>query len=196
MSNLSIVTPQQTLDPNIPNAFTQTWTRMLHIHHYGPSHPREWWIHELMLYLSSHPTAISTPFDASALALGFRLILPSFPTLSARFFADITSLIHMLPIRDGDVIERKLLMELLLRAAKECGMDWWSGFWEQGAVLFGVNYACMLQRRCGGETGNWNTKGTGYEEVADMLGKMDGKEVERKLMGQVWEGLGDIKIDV
>ncbi|KAF2794652.1 hypothetical protein K505DRAFT_336760 [Melanomma pulvis-pyrius CBS 109.77] len=133
----------------VMDATTSTlWQRRLHILTDGPSDPTEWWIYELLKYLRRDADALILPFDVSALWLGYALIKTAFKT-DTTFFPDIFNLVAMLPIKNGEKVEKKVMVELVLTAARECGMDWWHESRERMAVFMGIMLAGMILRRIG-----------------------------------------------
>jgi hypothetical protein len=66
----------------------------------------------------------------------------------------------------GMVIERKLLIDLLLEAARECNMAWWDATREISAVVFGVMRACVIYRHLVAEKQD-------DAELSDIRGQID-----------------------
>ncbi|KAF2875307.1 hypothetical protein BDV95DRAFT_313427 [Massariosphaeria phaeospora] len=129
----------------------------------GPSSPGEWWIEELVKTAHNHPDSIYMKFDIAALWMGFTLVREIFPTYHT-FMPDTYHLITLLPIQDGAQIERKVLIELLQRAAQELEIPWWNMVRERAAIVFVVMHACMLQKR-------FATSQT-ENELSELVGKM------------------------
>lgn len=108
-----------------------------------PEGAAEWWIYELVKYARQDPDAISMTFSKSILHEGFSISKDVFPACP-EFFDDIRTLIEVLPVLEDHLVERKLLIDLTLEAARECNMRWWDNMRERAAVLFGVIHACMI----------------------------------------------------
>ncbi|KAF2248206.1 hypothetical protein BU26DRAFT_565614 [Trematosphaeria pertusa] len=152
----------------------------------GPASPAEWWIYELAKYGRRDPDAVSMKFEASTLCEAFNASHSIFPACPS-FLRDIYHLLAMLPIKSGQAIERKLLIELLWEAARECGMDWWSNMRDRAAVVFGVMHACMIHRRIDAQQTE--------DELGSLLEKMDLGDDEVEVMNRLAEELeGELKI--
>ncbi|KAF9737576.1 hypothetical protein PMIN06_007820 [Paraphaeosphaeria minitans] len=111
----------------------------------GPTSHTEAWIYEYAKYLRGDWDARYVKFQVSILQKGFEASSLVFPPAPG-FLRDVCQLITMLPMKAGTVIERKLLMELLLEAARECNMAWWNSTRELAAVMYGVMHAYMIYR--------------------------------------------------
>jgi hypothetical protein len=175
---------------------------MLRILHTGPTAFSEHWIYELMAWARGDPDTHYTTFDPAALWLIYRLLSgawsssppPSLsPRLSPHFLPDINNLVALLSTsgqtQDGEQIDRRVLVNLLLEKARECGMEWCGREREKAAVLFGVMHAASIHRR---------VRDMGVdEEVAGMMGGLGlglGGEGERGEERDVVEGLaGEIE---
>ena len=82
----------------------------------------------------------------------------------------------MLPIRYSEVVEKKLLLDLVFATEKEMKMHWWHEPKERMAVFLGIVVAGLILRRVG-------------------LGRTEGNEELVSLMGQVYLGLiGDEEV--
>ncbi|KAF2640989.1 hypothetical protein P280DRAFT_517227 [Massarina eburnea CBS 473.64] len=163
-----------------PKPTSYGWGKIVHIMstilHTGPSSPAEHWIHELAKYARRDPSALYITFSPSTLKEGFRISNSVFPTCPD-FFPDVCELIDMLPIKNGDVVERSLLIDLLKEAAKEIGCRWWGCLREMAGVMFGVVHAGLIERRESEE-----------KELAGMFGRLDvGDEVGE--MGRLFDAV-------
>lgn len=73
----------------------------------------------------------------------------------------------MLPVRHGEVVEKKLLLDLVLAAGKELKMHWWREPKERMAVFWGIMLAGLILRRVGsGRTEE-------DEELVSLMGQVD-----------------------
>jgi hypothetical protein len=151
----------------------------------GPSNPTEWWIYELAKTVREHPDAITTVFSASTLCEGFAISKDVFPTCD-EFFNDVCGLITMLPIKDDDQIERRLLIDLLAEAARQCGTAWWYNLRERAALLFGVMHACMIERRAEARKKE--------DELGDLMGAMSLENKEIAVMNELVGALDGLNI--
>lgn len=173
-TNMNVNPNNTTTVPMAMDPATSTiWQRRLQILTDDPSDPNEWWIYELLKYLRGDADALILTFDVSALWLGYSLIKTAFPT-DTTFFPDIFNLIAMLPIKNDEKVEKKVMVELVLTAARECGMDWWHESRERMAVFMGIMLAGMVLRRIG-KDGNVED-----EKLGELMGKVDLGAVEDK----------------
>ncbi|KAJ4363564.1 hypothetical protein N0V83_009860 [Neocucurbitaria cava] len=99
------------------------------------------------LYAARHPSALTFSFSLSILQLGFKMSQKVFPPGSLNFKADIEHLLPLLPVKEGEVVRTDTLMEVIVQAARELGMEWWNHFRERAGVVFGVMHAGMIQRK-------------------------------------------------
>jgi hypothetical protein len=99
------------------------WQHQISILSDGPSHPGEWWLYELMQFYSGSPGFTTISFDVSILSFAFYWLGTIVPTRTT-LFLDIFDLIAILPLRSGEVVEKKLLLDLLLTARRELKMYW------------------------------------------------------------------------
>ena len=158
-------------------------TAHLHrIFYHSPATPAESWIHEYAMYLRHDPSSLTLRFQCSILQKGFEASALVFPPAPG-FLADVCYLITMLPIRAGEVIERKLLIDLLKEAARECGMEWWDRMREGYGVVYGIMHAGMIMKGIGEDR-------KAESEVSEVLGKMglgegegEGDEVQKLAEG-------------
>ena len=152
----------------------------------GPQNPSEFWLHELAKTARKDEDATSMIFSASTLVQGFSMSEEVFPTC-LEFFDDVCSLINMLPIKDGEQIDRKLLHELLIETARECGTTWWFAMRERVALLFGIMHACAIQRRA-------LTKTT-EDELADLVNGLNLNNDEFAIMADLATSLGGLNVE-
>ncbi|KAF2448256.1 hypothetical protein P171DRAFT_481338 [Karstenula rhodostoma CBS 690.94] len=131
----------------------------------GPTSPGEAWIYEYAKCIRGDLDARNMKFQVSILQKGFEASSLVFPPAPG-FLHDVCQLIAMLPLKVGTVIERKLVIDLLLEAARQCNMAWWDSTREVSAVVFGVVHACMIYRHLEAEK-------QGDAELGMIMGKMD-----------------------
>ena len=154
----------------------EIWTRLQTILSEGPSAPFEWWIHELAKYAANDADALYFTFHLPTLQLGFRMLKAVWPPGSLNFLADMEHLLPLLPIREGEQVQRKVLVELVIQAGRELEMDWCDNMRDRAAVLFGLTHACMIQRRREELEGDDGVS-AGLEEME--LGRDDGAVLNR-----------------
>lgn len=147
----------------------------------GPSSHGEAWIYEYAKYLRGDLDARHMKFQVSILQKGFEASSLVFPPAPG-FLRDVCRLITMLPINVGTVIERKLLIDLLLEAARECNMTWWDSTREKSAVVFGVMHACMIYRHL-------QTEKQEDAELSLIMGKIDLEDSHFETMMHLAESL-------
>jgi hypothetical protein len=152
----------------------------------GPSSPSEWWLYEVLTYLRGDASSLSLTFDGPALWLAFSLLGTSF-AVSTTFFTGIFNVVTMLPIKNKETIEKKMLFDLVIEVARQCGMKWWCELRERLAVFIGVLLAGMILRRVGS---NNNKKDMELEMLMGKvdLGIVEDNEVMRRL-GEALEGV-------
>jgi hypothetical protein len=97
------------------------WQHLFSIVSDGPSHSGEWWLHEILQFFSGSPGYTTISFDVSTIWLAFSLLKSNISTRTT-LFSGIFNLITLLPFRHGEVVEKKLLLDLVLAAEKELEM--------------------------------------------------------------------------
>ncbi|KAF1847506.1 uncharacterized protein K460DRAFT_352636 [Cucurbitaria berberidis CBS 394.84] len=150
----------------------------------GPSAPSEWWIHELAKHAAQDADALCFTFHVPTLQLGFSMLMDVFPPGSLNFRADVEHLLPLLPIREGEDVQRVLLIEVILYAARELRMDWWDHARSRMALVFGVMHACMIQRK----REEFRTD----DGVSRGLGKMELGRDESALLDRLADDLADV----
>jgi hypothetical protein len=153
----------------------------------SPRNPTEWWIYELAKTVRKDDDAISLNFSESTLLEGFSISTDVFPACN-QFFDDVCNLITMLPIKNGELIQRKLLIDLIFEAARECGTVWWYNLRERAAVVFGVMHACMIQRQAEID----KTR----DELADSVSGMSLDNEDFAVMTELAGSLDGLKLDI
>ncbi|CAO2651534.1 Nn.00g041040.m01.CDS01 [Neocucurbitaria sp. VM-36] len=69
-----------------------------------------------------------------------------FPPGSQNFKDDIEYLLPLLPMREGEDVQREVMLEVIVQAGRELEMDWVDNLRDRAGILFGVVHACMVQR--------------------------------------------------
>jgi hypothetical protein len=155
------------------------WQHLLSIVSDGPSHSGEWWLHKILQFFSGSPGYTTISFDVSALWLAFSLLKSNISTHTT-LFSDIFNLITMLPIRHGEVVEKKLLLDLVLAAEKELEMRWWCELEERMAVFLGIMLAGFILRRVGlGRTED-------EEELVSLMEQVDLGMIRDAEVWRIW----------
>jgi hypothetical protein len=147
-------------------AFAAWWQHRLSILSDGPSNSGEWWLYEFMQFYSGSPGFTTISFDVSALWLAFSLLGTRVPTRTT-LFPDIFDLITILPLRSGEMVEKKLLLDLLLAAGRELKMYWWREPKERMVVFWGIMLAGLVLHRVGSGTTRED------EELVSLMGQVD-----------------------
>jgi hypothetical protein len=148
----------------------------------GPRIPVDWLILELFKTLSGDSDATSLTFTPATLVQAFQQT----KGVCTQFVDDICSLIAMLPIKEGDVVNRILFKDLLIEAARECEFSWWSATPERSAVLTGIMYACMSQRS--------TEKDEADSDLADMVGSLSLNKEDAAIVAELAESLDALKL--
>ena len=107
-----------------------------------------------------------------------------FPVGSKNFHTDIAHMITLVPVKHGEQVGIRVLQEFMIAAAVQLEMDWWGGFRERAAVLFGIVHACLVQRR----------KGEEMEEkvgLAERLGEMVIGKTDDDIVGKLADALAE-----
>ena len=73
----------------------------------------------------------------------------------------------MLPLRHGEVVEKKLLLDLVLATGRELKMHWWREPKERMAVFLGIMLEGLILRRVGSD------KTEEDEELVSLMGWVD-----------------------
>lgn len=152
----------------------------------GPQNPAEWWIYELAKTVRQDSDATSLTFSSATLLEAFSISKDVFPTCS-QFSDDVRSLIGMLPIKEAEPIQRRLLIDLLIEAARQCETIWWYAMRERAALLFGVMHACMIERRA--EINEEDNK------LASLVGDMSLDNEDFAIMFELAGSLEGLKVD-
>jgi hypothetical protein len=97
------------------------------------------------------------------------------PTL----FSDIFNLITLLPIRHGEVVKKKLLLDLVLAVEKELEMRWWCEPEERMAVFLEIMLAGLILRRVGSGR-------TEEEELVSLMGQVDLGMIRDAEVWKIW----------
>jgi hypothetical protein len=155
------------------------WQHLFCIFSDGPSHSDEWLLHEILQFFSSSTGYTTISFDTSALWLASSLLKSNIFTHTI-LFSDIFNLITLLPIRHGEVVEKKLLLDLVLAAEKELGMRWWCELEERMAVFLGIMLAGLILRRVGsGRTED-------EDELVSLMGQVDLSMIRDAEVWRIW----------
>ncbi|KAF2715116.1 hypothetical protein K504DRAFT_496999 [Pleomassaria siparia CBS 279.74] len=173
-----------------PPQGSATWQGMVSILRNGPTRYSEWWTYELMSFLFTPTRANTMLFDGAALWCGFLMLRNRFRTTTS-VFLDTLYLIPKLPIGDRTRIEKRLLVDLIVAAARESRLSWWWKPRERMAVLFGVLLGSLVLR-CVGQDGN-GTDGMSDElrkKVDSALLSVDEDEGLAHLLGKAKFDLG------
>lgn len=125
-------------------SFSVVWAQMQKIVHDGPVTASDWRTYELLKWARRDLDAKYITFSGSNLTRSICLKEYAF---TVEFCREMESLIQMLPITDGQNVERDVLMDLICEAAKQCGMSWSGEAWARSAIVFGIMEACAVERR-------------------------------------------------
>jgi hypothetical protein len=147
-SSNSCAIPQQSYPSTsaLPAAFVKSWAKLQRVLQDGPLTEGDWIPYEIMKTARGDADAKYMKFDIIVL-LPCLLERDEQLSLSPEFCADIGHLLRMLPIKDGEDIDRRLLIDLILEAAKQCGMQWCSCAQSRAVIWLGIMHACSLVRR-------------------------------------------------
>jgi len=145
----------------------------------GPSHSSEWWLHEILQFLSGSPGYTTISFDVSAIWFAFSLLKSNVSTHTT-LFSGIFNLIAMLPIRRGEGVEKQLLLDLVLAAEKELEMRWWCEPEERMVVFLGIMLAGLILRCVG------SSRTEDEEELVSLMGQVDLGMIRDAEVWRIW----------
>jgi hypothetical protein len=148
----------------------------------GPWIPVDWLILELFKTLKGDSDATSLTFTSATLVQAFQLT----KGVCTRFVDDVCSLIAILPIKEGEIVNRILLKDLLIEAARECEFSWWSATPERSAVLTGIMYACVIQRS--------TEKHEVDSDLSDLMGSVSLNDEDSAIVAELAGPLDGLKI--
>jgi hypothetical protein len=122
----------------------------------GPTTADDWWVYELMKFVRQDPDAKYMIFDAALLKRSIYATLHVHTRLPipADFAPDVWNLVSMLPIKQREQIERRLLVDLMMEAARELGRRWYMEKMARPAIGAAILHTCMIQRYSSSEQTN------------------------------------------